>query len=183
VEFDGGNVSESSSMPSAGHSRNRSEESRKERHRGGTKVDDRGQAIQPSAVGISLTNVASSPSSPGDTSAEYKASHRTRHSRYQTEFAPSNYTIPDIPPFNALASPILKDLSSTQDRTAKRRARVSASAYEPSSMFVDRGEDAQVTTGTRDSADVYRKRIEALKNDMGDGWLKVFSQTQMKSPS
>jgi len=31
-------------------------------------------------------------------------------------------------------------------------------------------------------AEAFRKKIEALRNDMGDGWLKVFSQTQMGSP-
>jgi hypothetical protein len=28
-------------------------------------------------------------------------------------------------------------------------------------------------------ADAFRRRIEALRKDMGDGWLKVYSQTQM----
>ncbi|KAG6334631.1 hypothetical protein ID866_4457 [Astraeus odoratus] len=32
-------------------------------------------------------------------------------------------------------------------------------------------------------AEVYRARIEALRSDMGEGWLKVFSQSHVSSPS
>jgi hypothetical protein len=32
-------------------------------------------------------------------------------------------------------------------------------------------------------AEEYRARIEALRNEVGDGWLKVFSQSGMGTPS
>jgi hypothetical protein len=45
--------------------------------------------------------------------------------------------------------------------------------YEPLTSTSDgEGEDV-----AEDSVDAYRRRIEALKKDMGDGWLKVFRQS------
>lgn len=60
-------------------------------------------------------------------------------------------------------------------RSAMRRARMSASMWEP-------GREDGEASG-KDGAEEYRRRIEALKQDMGDGWLKVFSQSEMQSPS
>ena len=31
-------------------------------------------------------------------------------------------------------------------------------------------------------AELYRARMQSLRTEMGDGWLKVFSQSQMPSP-
>jgi len=53
-----------------------------------------------------------------------------------------------------------------------RQARVSASFIE-TPEYPDAGE----------SIEDYRKRIEGLQKDMGDGWLKVYSQTQLQTPS
>ncbi|KAJ3827990.1 hypothetical protein F5880DRAFT_1473429 [Lentinula raphanica] len=62
-------------------------------------------------------------------------------------------------------------------KSSARRARVSASVYESPTGDSDAGSTVV------DEADAFRRRIEALKQDMGDGWLKIFSQTQMKTPS
>ena len=33
------------------------------------------------------------------------------------------------------------------------------------------------------SAEAYRRRLEALKKDMGEGWLQIYSQTEVPLPS
>jgi len=57
-------------------------------------------------------------------------------------------------------------------RQKLRQARVSASFIE-TQEYPDAGE----------SMEDYRKRIEGLQKDMGDGWLKVYSQTQLQTTS
>ncbi|KAF9241562.1 hypothetical protein BU15DRAFT_87147 [Melanogaster broomeanus] len=47
-----------------------------------------------------------------------------------------------------------------------------------SNASLDDGSQSQVR-----EAELYRARIEALRSDMGDGWLKVFSQSQVSSPA
>jgi Leucine-rich repeat (LRR) protein len=134
---------------------------------------------------------------------------RARHSRYQTEFIPSSnsFTAQDTLQLSSKSmstSPEERLSSSTSpitpaslrrshrgsatfsSKSGLRRARVSASVYEPPTSTSDgEGDGAGGSPGDeiRDNADAYRRRIEALKKDMGDGWLKVFSQSQMKSPS
>jgi len=126
-----------------------------------------------------------------------KTAHRGRHSRYQTEFIPS-FTSIAAP--NAFAPPSSEEHSSSvspmtppsikmgrgsatfSPRSGTRRARVSASVYEPPSIS-DGEESGRGGEDIRDDADAYRRRLEALKKDMGDGWLKVFSQSQMKTSS
>ena len=60
--------------------------------------------------------------------------------------------------------------SSTLTRAQARRARMSASVYEPGNT----GKEGQF-----EEADAFRARIEALRSDMGEGWLKVFNQSQI----
>jgi Leucine-rich repeat (LRR) protein len=95
-----------------------------------------------------------------------------KHRRSQTEFAPALES--DGPP-----SPVL--LRSSPDRTmsvrvsarrsAARRARAAASVFEaPGKMEEGSGEGIK-------EADAFRARVEALRSEMGDGWLKVFSQS------
>ena len=43
-----------------------------------------------------------------------------------------------------------------------------------------KGEDA-AAEGEDLNGEAYRRKIEALKQDMGDGWLKAFSQSQAVS--
>jgi hypothetical protein len=49
--------------------------------------------------------------------------------------------------------------------------------WEPGPAHGDDDEEG----GGKDNAEEYRRRIEALKQDMGDGWLKVFSQSGITS--
>ncbi|RDB16975.1 hypothetical protein Hypma_002654 [Hypsizygus marmoreus] len=132
---------------------------------------------------------------------------RQRHSRYQTEFIPSSnsFATPDslsstagfLPPTpedqmlsssskSPVSPPSLRRAPGSatfSSKSGSRRARVSASVYDTPTAAASDGEDDSRAGQIRDNADAYRRRIEALKKDMGDGWLKVFSQSQMKSPS
>ncbi|KAI0829792.1 hypothetical protein BC628DRAFT_1358784 [Trametes gibbosa] len=100
---------------------------------------------------------------------------KSRHSRHMTEFAPStNSELADAAEAFAPSSHGSLRKSSTVARSAARRARVSASVYEPSK------EDASESQFRE--ADAFRARIEALRADMGEGWLKVFNQSQLASP-
>ncbi|KAN0135389.1 hypothetical protein V8E53_006668 [Lactarius tabidus] len=102
-----------------------------------------------------------------------------KHRRSQTEYTPAP------PPQVALAesdgppSPVL--LRASADRTmsvrvssrrsAARRARAAASVFEaPGKAEEGSGEEIK-------EADAFRARVEALRSEMGDGWLKVFSQS------
>lgn len=104
---------------------------------------------------------------------------RSRHSRYQSEYhSPTSRsgsgddTVP-MPRFSSRGSNS-RSATLAGTRSAMRRARMSASMWEP-------GREDGEAEG-KDGADDYRRRIEALKQDMGDGWLKVFSQ-EIQSPS
>ncbi|KAG7098877.1 hypothetical protein E1B28_000777 [Marasmius oreades] len=100
---------------------------------------------------------------------------RSRHSRFHSQFTPSLADDQfNEPPEDALAFRRSRN-SQTFSSSALRRARVTASVYEPSTIPYD-GDERNV-----DEGEVFRRRIEALKQDMGDGWLKVFSQSQMKT--
>ncbi|KAI8993895.1 L domain-like protein [Trametes punicea] len=99
----------------------------------------------------------------------------SRHSRHMTEFAPSPSTnLADSTEAFAPSSHGSLRKSSTISRSGVRRARVSASVYEPS-------KDETMESQFRE-ADAFRARIEALRSDMGEGWLKVFNQSQLASP-
>ncbi|KAF9227382.1 hypothetical protein BS17DRAFT_775392 [Gyrodon lividus] len=56
--------------------------------------------------------------------------------------------------------------------------RRSYTAFEPPDTPPEDGSQSQIR-----EAELYRARIEALRSDMGDGWLKVFSQSQVSSPA
>jgi Leucine-rich repeat (LRR) protein len=101
---------------------------------------------------------------------EGRSPRRSRHSRYQTEISPpgTGAVMADVP---LTPSSLRKSRGATM--SGKRRTRVSASIYEAPSSASDE-------EGLKDNGEAYRRRIEALKQDMGDGWLKVFSQSQMK---
>ncbi|TFK81066.1 hypothetical protein K466DRAFT_558388 [Polyporus arcularius HHB13444] len=101
---------------------------------------------------------------------------KSRHSRHMTELAPTSTSsdVSDSFAPSSLDRPLVHRKSSTLSRAQMRRARVSASVYEPSKGE----EDSQFR-----EADAFRARIEALRSDMGEGWLKVFNQSQMTSPS
>ncbi|OCH84661.1 hypothetical protein OBBRIDRAFT_798890 [Obba rivulosa] len=97
---------------------------------------------------------------------------RTRHSRSQTEFAGA---VPgEMAAFLGPAGSLRK--SSTIARSAARRARISPSVFEPGAGERERG------GGQLKEADAFRAQIETLRADMGEGWLKVFQQSQLDSP-
>ncbi|KAF8993722.1 hypothetical protein BDQ17DRAFT_1368038 [Cyathus striatus] len=106
---------------------------------------------------------------------------RGGHRRHQTELIPSPRN--SVTPANIstyLHSNVPFKASDAEHGTPRslRRTRMSASVYEASQQEVS-GSAEEI----RDNADAYRRRIEALKQDMGEGWLKVLSQSQMRSPS
>ncbi|TFK75255.1 hypothetical protein BDN72DRAFT_810722 [Pluteus cervinus] len=96
----------------------------------------------------------------------------TRHARHRTDFVRSPPPVEGGNTDEVLisSSQVRKEARTLTSRSTMRRARVSASVYEPSDLHLGTAE-----------AGAYRRRIEALKQDMGDGWLKVFSQSEMKS--
>ncbi|KAG6917432.1 hypothetical protein DXG01_002518 [Tephrocybe rancida] len=132
-----------------------------------------------------------------------KTTRRTRHGRYQTEFIPSStsFDIPDslsssfkVPSPDESSSSLLGPMTPASARKARgtatlssrsgmRRARVSASVFDHPSVSDGEEGTTRGLEAIRDNADAYRRRIEALKKDMGDGWLKVYSQSQIKTPS
>ncbi|KAG8752924.1 hypothetical protein FRC12_011745 [Ceratobasidium sp. 428] len=57
-------------------------------------------------------------------------------------------------------------------KSARRRGRASASVYEPA------GEPPQQQSSTVDDAEAFRRKMEALRAEVGDSWLKVLSQQQ-----
>jgi len=111
---------------------------------------------------------------------------KSRHGRHHTEYSPATNSRADM---EELLSSYPQDdspmqftghrRSATMSKSAARRARVSASVYEPPSLEKNgKGEVGKQL----DEAEAFRARIEALRSDMGDGWLKVFNQSHMKSP-
>ena len=105
------------------------------------------------------------------------------HRRSQTEYTPA----PPPPPQVALAesdgppSPVLllrppadrtMSVRVSSRRSAARRARAAASVFEaPGKAEEGSGEEI------KEASDAFRARVEALRSEMGDGWLKVFSQS------
>ncbi|KAI0045903.1 hypothetical protein FA95DRAFT_1560682 [Auriscalpium vulgare] len=103
-----------------------------------------------------------------------KARPHTKHRRSQTEAVFSSSPEPEPEP--ALLPLPLRPAQDRQRsaslkwKSAARRARASASVFE-----------AGAGSGADDlkEADAFRARIEALRSDMGEGWLKVLSQSQL----
>ncbi|KAF9478645.1 hypothetical protein BDN70DRAFT_879778 [Pholiota conissans] len=98
---------------------------------------------------------------------------RSRHGRHHTEHTPfsSLAMLPeDKLPNRPLYSPLTEGNMSNMllSRSEARKARQSASVFEPSVTVDDEAKDVEA----------YRKTIESLKKDMGDSWLKVYNQTQ-----
>ncbi|KAH9942467.1 L domain-like protein [Epithele typhae] len=109
---------------------------------------------------------------------------KSRHSRHMTELAPSSHSPSpsDAPSFSPTSPTNVRSVaqrkSSTLSRAQARRARVTASVYEPSTPGM---EEDGMENGFRE-ADAFRARIEALRSDMGEGWLKVLNQSHLGSP-
>lgn len=58
-------------------------------------------------------------------------------------------------------------------RSAARRARAAASVFEAPPGKAEEGSGEEI----KEASDAFRARVEALRSEMGDGWLKVFSQS------
>ncbi|EJD03020.1 uncharacterized protein FOMMEDRAFT_168108 [Fomitiporia mediterranea MF3/22] len=101
---------------------------------------------------------------------------RSRHSRYRTEvttpISPSIDAFTSTSPRSGTAGSLGRRTSST------RRNRLSASMYEPPN--VEPNETDSTAKQMRD-AEQFRAKIEALRAEMGDNWLQVLSQTQLRS--
>ncbi|TRM69636.1 hypothetical protein BD626DRAFT_474840 [Schizophyllum amplum] len=106
------------------------------------------------------------------------APQRTRHSRHQTEVVGSWADEEGSAPTKFVESRRKGGSQTLSGRAAARRSRVSASVFEPPRRedSGERGEEGEDFDG-----EAYRRKIEALKKDMGDGWLKAFSQSQAVS--
>ncbi|KAJ6586849.1 leucine-rich protein [Mycena vulgaris] len=106
---------------------------------------------------------------------------RSRHGRYQSEMvhmSPPAESTSASPPLASPTTPATatfrrnRNSATFSSKTSARRARVTASVYEPVTSTSDGEEEV-----AEDSVAAYRRRIEALKKDMGDGWLTVFRQS------
>lgn len=104
----------------------------------------------------------------------------SKHRRSQTEYTPVSATAE-----SGTSSPVLSHLPSERTmsvrvssrRSAARRGRAAASVFEtpimkPDDVLMEDGMEEEVK-----EADAFRARIEALRSEMGDGWLKVFTQS------
>ncbi|KAJ6475295.1 leucine-rich protein [Mycena vitilis] len=189
VDLDGGDSDGGNSRPAA-HTRTRSDGSNRAKTRAkGKKADAPGpaqvlatgkgwgqfgalaeesDAAEPLKISTNSTGTGTLPRRP------------SRHNRYQSE---SVYASPPAESESTSTSPPVASPTTTSFRrhrnsatfSAKgsgRRARVTASVYEPVTSTSDGEDDVP-----EDSVEAYRRRIETLKRDMGDGWLKVFSQS------
>ncbi|KAJ7218136.1 leucine-rich protein [Mycena pura] len=105
---------------------------------------------------------------------------RTRHGRFQSEvvhMSPPAESSSASPPLASPTTPVTatfrrhRNSATLSAKLSSRRSRVTASVYEPVTSTSEGEEEGD------ESVDAYRRRIEALKKDMGDGWLKVFRQS------
>lgn len=126
-----------------------------------------------------------------------KTTRGTRHGRYHTELIPlsTSFDIQDSPtspePLKESSSTLLGLTSPTSvrkatgsttlsSRSAARRARVNTSILnQPVHSEGEEGGDGGEEI--KDDGGAFRRQIEALKKDMGDSWLKVYSQSQIKA--
>lgn len=126
---------------------------------------------------------------------------KTRHQRSHTDVIPRPKSPPSIslppgsssttpPPPSALNTMLSRNgpghssLRVKGNKSATRRARAAASVFEPPGSCDGAGESEgeergrSVAEGMKE-AEAFRARIETLRADMGEGWLKVFSQSGM----
>lgn len=106
----------------------------------------------------------------------------SKHRRSQTDYTPASATAAES---DDVTSPVLShspsehtmSVRASSRRSAARRGRVAASVFEtpttkPDEVLVEEGMEREIK-----EADAFRARIEALRSEMGDGWLKVFTQS------
>ncbi|KIM40040.1 hypothetical protein M413DRAFT_446186 [Hebeloma cylindrosporum] len=139
---------------------------------GSTREPEVDPILPPSPVQKDYPNVAVP-----ETLSPHVPLSQQRHTRHQTEYRASPLVslshfpqTSDRLPFTSAAGHQFS--ASYSSKSEARRARVSASVFEPSTLKFE-SEDH--------NAEAYRKKIESLKEDMGESWLKVYSQSQSRS--
>ncbi|KAF7321319.1 Leucine rich repeat domain protein [Mycena kentingensis (nom. inval.)] len=101
---------------------------------------------------------------------------KSRHGRYQSEMLHFSES-PSPPRVASPTTPATATFKRTRNsatfsaKSSARRARVSASVFEPVRSTSDGEEEVEEM---EDGVEAYRRKIEGLKREMGDGWLKVF---------
>jgi len=145
----------------------------------GSRDSSREQDVEPiSAPSMTAQNEYPNVAVPGTTNLTLSPHPKVplspqRHTRYQTEYRPSPLVslshFPQTSPTSAAGHQFSTTYSS---KSEARRARISASVFEPSTMKFESEDNP-----SDDNAEAYRKKIELLKEDMGESWLKVYSQS------
>ena len=181
--------------PSVAHSRGRRKKNKRLVNLDGG-ADDSGESVRArskSAVGAKTENKdivkpriegpssppisppitkSTSPRRPPDRPMVSPPSRRgSRHTRGRTEGSIPMEDVGEVPPLPSLPIATVGSLK-LKSRAAIRRARATASTFDPPPGAVDQGQ----------SPEAFRARIEALRSDMGDGWLKVLNQSHLGSP-
>ncbi|KAJ7045439.1 leucine-rich protein [Mycena alexandri] len=188
VELDGGD-SDGARSRSPSHARTRSDDSSRAKplRSKGKKTDDHVPILGKGWGQFALAEEAAEGPAPLKISTNNAGTgampRQSRHNRYQSELlhvsppAESTSTAASVlSPTGTPTTATFKRHRNSATFSAKgsgRRTRITASVYEPVTSTSD-GDEEEVA---EDSVDAYRRRIEALKKDMGDGWLKVFTQS------
>ena len=95
----------------------------------------------------------------------------SRHSRGRTESSIPVEDAGELPPLPSLSVANVGSLK-LKSKAAIRRARATASTFDPPNGAGDPDQ----------SPEAFRAKVEALRADMGDGWLKVLTQSHLGSP-
>jgi hypothetical protein len=193
VDLDGGDSDGEGRSRSASHTRTRSDGSSRAKVRPKGKKSDAPMQVFGKGQNWGQFEALAEEPDVGDAPAPLKVSTNSaatgtmprrvsRHSRYQSEMlhvSPPAESTSTSPPVGSPSTPATatfrrhRNSATFSAKSSGRRTRVTASVYEPLTSTSDgEGEDV-----AEDSVDAYRRRIEALKKDMGDGWLKVFRQS------
>ncbi|KAF9644573.1 hypothetical protein BDM02DRAFT_3121667 [Thelephora ganbajun] len=108
---------------------------------------------------------------PPDLVVSLPSKKSSRHTRGRTEGSIPVEDVGELPPLPSLSVATMGSLK-FKSRAAIRRARATASTFDPPGGGVDPGQ----------SPEAFRAKVEALRADMGDGWLKVLNQSHLGSP-
>ncbi|EGO00071.1 hypothetical protein SERLA73DRAFT_180472 [Serpula lacrymans var. lacrymans S7.3] len=116
------------------------------------------------------------PSQPSQASAETTLPPHSRHRRRNTDHSSAS-AADDSAPMSAHSGSLRRISRDARALSPVRRSYMSTSIYEPPTS------NSATSESKIEEAEAYRARIEALRSDMGDGWLKVFSQSQLGAPT
>ena len=104
----------------------------------------------------------------------------SKHRRSQTEYTPASATAESgtaSSVFSHTPSERTMSVRTSSRRSAARHGRAATSVFDtpttkPDDVLMGEGMEREIK-----EADAFRARIEALRSEMGDGWLKVFTQS------